>query len=195
MRRRLGAALRRDSRRRVGRATTYSWKRVLEVARRAGRRRTAARRWSRSRRTAARGSPSAVQAIVARASRCCAAIAPSLADATAPASAPSPLHDQVLRNQSCGSRCSVRRLGPAVVDRDPHQDVVGRGLGVLDEDVEVAVVVEDAGVEQLELRLVACRGGGSPRPAARRGTRAADTCRASSGRSASAWRRGSSRTP
>ena len=30
----------------------------------------------------------------------------------------------------------------------------GAGLGVLDEDVEVAVVVEDAGVEQLELRLV-----------------------------------------
>ena len=31
----------------------------------------------------------------------------------------------------------------------------GAGLGVLDEDVEVAVVVEDAGVEQLVLHLVA----------------------------------------
>ena len=30
----------------------------------------------------------------------------------------------------------------------------GVGLGVFDEDVEVAVVVEDAGVEQLELGLV-----------------------------------------
>ena len=66
--------------------------------------------------------------------------------------------DQVLRNQSVGSRCSARRLGPAVGDRDADQDVVGRGLRVLGEDVEVAVVVEDAGVGELELGLVACRG-------------------------------------
>ena len=46
-------------------------------------------------------------------------------------------------------------VGPAVVGRDLHQQVVRRRLGVLDEDVEVAVVVEDAGVEQLELRLTA----------------------------------------
>jgi hypothetical protein len=48
-----------------------------------------------------------------------------------------------------------RRLRPAVHDGDPIADVLGAGLGVLDEDVEVAVLVEDAGVDQLELGLVA----------------------------------------
>src|SRR5437667_1826821 len=47
-----------------------------------------------------------------------------------------------------------RRLRPAVADGDKHQNVVRRGLGVFDEDVEIAVVVENAGVEQFELRLV-----------------------------------------
>ena len=42
------------------------------------------------------------------------------------------------------------------VDRgDAHEDVFGRALGVLDEHVEIAVVVEDAGVEELVLHLVA----------------------------------------
>ena len=45
------------------------------------------------------------------------------------------------------------RLGPPVADDDPHQDV-GRGrLGVVDLDDPVAVVIEDAGVEQLVLGL------------------------------------------
>jgi hypothetical protein len=35
------------------------------------------------------------------------------------------------------------RLGAAVVDGDPDEDVPRRFLGVLDEDVEVAVLVED----------------------------------------------------
>ena len=43
----------------------------------------------------------------------------------------------------------MRRLGSAVDDRDADQDILGCGLGVLDEDVEVAVFVEDAGIEQL----------------------------------------------
>ena len=47
-----------------------------------------------------------------------------------------------------------RLFGTAIVDRHLHQHVFRPGLGVLDEDVEVAVVVEDAGVEQLELRPV-----------------------------------------
>ena len=38
--------------------------------------------------------------------------------------------------------------------RDPHQDVFRTGFGILHEDVEVAVVVEDAGVEQFVLHLV-----------------------------------------
>ena len=68
--------------------------------------------------------------------------------------ASSPFQDQVLRNQTCGSTWIAAVFGAAVVDRHPHQHVVRPGLGVLDEDVEVAVVVEDAGVEQLVLRLV-----------------------------------------
>ena len=44
-----------------------------------------------------------------------------------------------------------RRLRAAVRDRDAEQDVLGRGLRVLGEDVEVAPLVEDAGVGQLEL--------------------------------------------
>ena len=51
--------------------------------------------------------------------------------------------------------CSVGRLGAAVERLDPDADVLGRRLGVLDDDVEVAVVVEDAGVEQLELEALA----------------------------------------
>ena len=65
----------------------------------------------------------------------------------------------MLRNQSVGSTCSVGRLGAAVGDRDLDQDVFGRRLGVFDEHVEVAVVVEHAGVEQLVLELVAARAG------------------------------------
>ena len=62
----------------------------------------------------------------------------------------------------CGTRASAAggvgaASGPRFATRDPHEDVVGRGLRVLDEDVEVAVLVEDAGVEQLELRLPPCR--------------------------------------
>jgi hypothetical protein len=48
----------------------------------------------------------------------------------------------------------LRRLGAAIVRGHLHQDVVGCGLCVLDEHVEVGVGVEQAGVEQLELRLL-----------------------------------------
>ena len=48
-----------------------------------------------------------------------------------------------------------RVLRSAVVHRDEHQDVVRRTLRVLDEDVEVAVLVEDARVQQFELGLPA----------------------------------------
>src|SRR5690242_21515990 len=47
-----------------------------------------------------------------------------------------------------------RRFSAAVGDGDADQDVVGRVLRVLGDDVEVAVVVEDAGVGQLSLRLI-----------------------------------------
>jgi hypothetical protein len=45
-----------------------------------------------------------------------------------------------------------RCLGPAVADRDAHLQVLRIDLGVLDEHVEVAVLVEDAGVDQLVVR-------------------------------------------
>ena len=67
---------------------------------------------------------------------------------------PPPFCDQVLRNHSVGSTCSGAASGPRLHDADPDQHVIGRRLGVFDEDVEVAVVVEHAGVEQLVLGLV-----------------------------------------
>ena len=48
-----------------------------------------------------------------------------------------------------------RRLRAAVGRGDPDQDVLGAGLGVLDEDVEVARPLEDAGVGEFELRFLA----------------------------------------
>ena len=45
------------------------------------------------------------------------------------------------------------RLRPAVLDGDANEYVLRRGLGVLHEDVEVAVFREDAGIEQFVLRL------------------------------------------
>src|SRR5579862_7298729 len=42
---------------------------------------------------------------------------------------------------------------PAVGHGDADQDVVYLGLGILDEDIEVAVLIENAGVDQLKLRI------------------------------------------
>ena len=46
-----------------------------------------------------------------------------------------------------------RRIGPAIDRFDPNADVFFVGLGVFDADVEIAVVVEHAGVEQFEFGL------------------------------------------
>ncbi|HEY4595109.1 MAG TPA: hypothetical protein VIJ02_01815 [Thermoanaerobaculia bacterium] len=46
------------------------------------------------------------------------------------------------------------RLGPPVGHGDPDQDVLGIGFRVFGEDVEIAALVEDPGVEDLEFRLV-----------------------------------------
>ncbi len=54
-----------------------------------------------------------------------------------------------------GQQVQYGRLGAAVDRRDADQHVLVRRLGVFDEDVEVAVGGEHAGVEQLELRLIA----------------------------------------
>ena len=65
----------------------------------------------------------------------------------------------------CGTRASAARAASPARARGSRtviriEDVLGRGLGVLDEDVEVAVLVEDAGVEQLVLELAARAAGG-----------------------------------
>src|SRR5262245_39229817 len=47
-----------------------------------------------------------------------------------------------------------RRLRPPVVDSDLDQDVLGSRLGILNKDVEVAILSEDTRVEQLVLEFV-----------------------------------------
>ena len=59
----------------------------------------------------------------------------------------------------CGTTASAAgaaspRSGPRLCAVTQHHDVVGTGLGVLDDHVEVAVVVEDPGVQQLVLHLL-----------------------------------------
>ena len=71
--------------------------------------------------------------------------------ARASPSAP-PIH-HVLRNHSVGSRCTVAASRPRLATVMRTRDVVGIALGVLDVDVDVAVVVEHAGVEQLVLEV------------------------------------------
>ena len=97
--------------------------------------------------------------------------------------------------RTSGSTCSVAGSRSAVADGDLDQDVLGRRLRVLDEDIEVAVLVEDAGVEQLVLELAAAAGCGWCAPDRRRGRPPADTCRDTSCTSASASSRDRSSTP
>ena len=88
-----------------------------------------------------------------------------------------------------------RVVRPAVRDGDANADVVGRGLRVLRNDVEVSVLVEDPGVGELEFRIVASAPLvlGDELPV--RKLTLADTCRAPRGTTTWAWRRGSSSTP
>lgn len=55
---------------------------------------------------------------------------------------------QRLWNQRWGNRCSVAFSGPTVRNLDANQEVSGAGLGVLDEDVEIAVLGTDTGARQ-----------------------------------------------
>jgi hypothetical protein len=50
-----------------------------------------------------------------------------------------------------GQQVQLGRLGPAIGDGHPHQDVLGGGLRVFHGHVEVPVLGKDAGVEQLVL--------------------------------------------
>ena len=116
--------------------------------------RTGAPRWSRSRRTAARAS-------ARRRGRS----AESRGARPGPPGTPS-RHGRAAAwarrpptTRCCGTTASAargaRRVGGAVVRGDAAEDVLGRRLRVLDLDVEVAARVEDAGVEQLVLELLA----------------------------------------
>ena len=60
-------------------------------------------------------------------------------------------HDHVLRNQSVGSTSIVAGSGPALRTVIWMSEILGRRLGVVDGDLPVAPVVEDAGVDELEL--------------------------------------------
>ena len=53
-----------------------------------------------------------------------------------------------------GQKMNRRRFRAAIVNGDKQQDVVRPGLRVFHEHVEIAVVVQDAGVEQFKLRRV-----------------------------------------
>ena len=61
--------------------------------------------------------------------------------------------DQVLRNQTVGRRCSGAAAGAAIGRFDADQDIVGAGFGVFDDHVEITIVVENAGVDELELQI------------------------------------------
>ncbi len=59
----------------------------------------------------------------------------------------------VIPEPECRQEMQFGRVGSPVDYRDPHQDVFRAGLGVLHEDVEVAVAVEHPRVEELILHL------------------------------------------
>src|SRR5215469_1662754 len=44
-----------------------------------------------------------------------------------------------------------RFLGTAVMNRHPYEYVISVGLGILDLDIKVAIVIEEASIDQLEL--------------------------------------------
>ena len=58
-----------------------------------------------------------------------------------------------------GEHVQRGRLRTSVANRDLDEDVFRRSLGVLDEHVEVAVLIEDTGVQQLVLELLASPAG------------------------------------
>ncbi len=46
-----------------------------------------------------------------------------------------------------------RGIGPAIVDGDLHENIVGRSFCVFNKHIEVAIFVEQTRVEELELRV------------------------------------------
>src|ERR1700730_2993061 len=87
------------------------------------------------------------------------------------------------------------RIRPAIDDGDTNQDVFDIRLGVLDENIKIAVLVEDARVQQLVLRVRTAAPLISVESSRIGETRTAGTCRDISCRSAWPWNRGRSSTP
>src|SRR5713226_2953083 len=54
---------------------------------------------------------------------------------------------------NCRQKMYARRFGAAIVRSDSNKDVFRGGLGILNDDIEIAVFVEDAGIEQLKLGI------------------------------------------
>ena len=104
-------------------------------------------------------------------------------------------HDQVLRNHSVGRTCSGAASGPRFVAVMRTTRSVGLALAYSTCDVEVAVLGEDAGIDQLVLRLVLAAPAVLRDELARTERRAADTCTARACTSGSASSRGRSSTP
>ena len=65
----------------------------------------------------------------------------------------------VVAEPECRQKMQLGRIRSPIGGRDPHENVFGFALGVLHEDVEIPVVIEDAGVEELIFHLL-------PRPSA-----------------------------
>ena len=126
------------------------------IRRGARRRRRGARCWSRSRRTAASARRRRAPAPASSSSVAEERVVDRDASASAPSAQRRASRRRCPTTTCCGTRpsgstCSVSASGPALVTRTVISRSVGVGLGVVDLDDPVAVVVEHAGVEQLVL--------------------------------------------
>ena len=62
-------------------------------------------------------------------------------------------HDQVFRNQTVGNTSMLAASAPRLTTVDADENIFRGRFGIFHEDVEVAVVVEHPGIQQLVLRL------------------------------------------
>ena len=64
-------------------------------------------------------------------------------------------HVQVLRNHSVGKTCNVAASGPRLLTLIWIKDVLRRLLGIFHKNVEVAIFVEDARIQEFILHVIA----------------------------------------
>ena len=55
----------------------------------------------------------------------------------------------------CRQQVKLRRFRAAICRNDADADILGRNLGIFDEDVEIAIFVEDPGIDELKFGLAA----------------------------------------